>query len=382
MRKVFLLMIGLGGTGVFGIAFVLRKLRADAEKMSSGNQILAEQTTDLIEAKWRLEEANESIRKRADQQQQMQRGAINIMKDTDRYMQQLKQTNLELENLQQEHLETARKAGMAEVATGVLHNVGNVLNSVNVSANLLTERLVTGRVDNLQKAVAMLEEHSDDPGTFLTHDEKGRRLPTYLSRLADVLGDDCEFIQGEVASLNEKVEHIKDIVQVQQSYAQSGGHLETVELSELIETALRVNGASLERHGIEIVREFGDAASLITDKHKVLQIIVNLISNAKNAIDEHDGEVRRLTLRTTNDGGMASIQICDTGLGIAPENLDRIFGHGFTTRESGHGFGLHSSANAAADLHGSLSVSSDGPGCGATFTLQLPMGQESACPAS
>ena len=380
MHKRFLLLIVMGGVGVLGVAFVVRRLRTDADRMARGNQLLVNQKFDLIQAQLQLEEANEAIQHRSAQQHRMQRAAINMMKDTDHAARRLKHINEELATLQQAHMESARFAGMAEIATGVLHNVGNVLNGVNVSANLLTERLVSNRIDNLQKAIAMLEEHADDPGTFLTQDEKGRRLPTYLRRLSDSLSDDRVFMQGEVGSLSEKVDHIKEIVQAQQSYAGRGGNLEMIDLSDAIELALRANDSSLGRHDIDIAREFDDVPAVKTDKHQLLQILVNLITNARNAIKEYDGDKRCITLRIAQDDDVVRIEVCDTGMGIAAENLDRIFSHGFTTRATGHGFGLHSSANAAKELEGSLTVYSDGPGQGATFTLTLPLRSSQACP--
>lgn len=291
-----------------------------------------------------------------------------------------KRTEVEFARLQQEHLESARHAGMAEIATGVLHNVGNVLNSVNVSTNLLSDRLMVGRIDNLQKALAMLEEHSDDPGAFLTHDEKGRRLPAYLRRLSDSLFADREFMQTEVELLSEKIEHIKQVVQAQQSVSCLRGHTELVDLSKLVDTALTVNNASLGRHEIEIQREFDDVPPIRTDRHQVLQILINLISNAKNLINEFDGDDRRITIRIRQDDDETSrIEIQDTGSGISSENLNRVFGHGFTTRRDGHGFGLHSSANAAGEMGGSLTAFSEGTGLGATFTLLLPIEKDAAC---
>ena len=67
------------------------------------------------------------------------------------------------------------------------------------------------------------------------------------------------------------------------------------------------------------------------------------------------------------------ISYIDNGIGIPADNLTRIFGHGFTTRKEGHGFGLHSGALAAKELGGALTVESDGPGKGATFTLEFPI---------
>lgn len=289
-------------------------------------------------------------------------------------------TAAELHKLQQEHLESSRQAGKAEIATGVLHNVGNVLNSVNVSVNLLTDRLITGRSDKLQKAVAMLEEHADDPGSFFTSDEKGRRLPTYLRRLSESLSEDRDFMLAEVESLCAKIDHIKEVVQLQQTHAKRGGHIETIELSDLVETALTVNEASLGKHGIDIQRQFDDVPAIETDKHLVLQVLVNLISNAKNAITLHGSENRNLTIRLNRiDDSQVRVEVQDSGDGVAPENLDRIFTHGFTTRGDGHGFGLHSSANSATELGGTLTVFSEGPGQGATFTLQLPISKETSC---
>jgi signal transduction histidine kinase len=105
----------------------------------------------------------------------------------------------------------------------------------------------------------------------------------------------------------------------------------------------------------------------------VLQILVNLISNATRAMEAVTDRPRRLTLRLQASG--ASLRVCvrDDGEGISPENLTRIFAHGFTTRKTGHGFGLHSCALAARQMGGILTAQSEGPGKGATFTLEFPV---------
>lgn len=285
---------------------------------------------------------------------------------------QRQQAEAERDVAQQELIETSRQAGMAEIATGVLHNVGNVLNSVNVSANLVTDKLRTSRVDRLQQIAALFAERGQDLGDFLTGDDKGRRLPAYLHKLAEHLVDEHQSMTDEVGSLNENIKHIKEIVQMQQSYASMSGMAETVSLADLLEDALKVNLPGIARHHIELVREFGDVPALVTEKNSVLQILINLISNARKAMREVSNE-RVLTLRLDEVDGMARIEVADTGVGIPPENLNRIFTHGFTTRDDGHGFGLHSSAISAKKIGGSLSAMSDGPGHGATLTLRLPM---------
>jgi C4-dicarboxylate-specific signal transduction histidine kinase len=151
------------------------------------------------------------------------------------------------------------------------------------------------------------------------------------------------------------------------------GVIETVSPLQLVEDALHINAAALTRHDVHLCREFEETPPIQTEKHKVLQILVNLIRNAKYAMDEGRGQDKLMTIKITrNAGDSVKIQVVDNGVGIPQDNLTRIFAHGFTTRRNGHGFGLHSSALAVRDLGGSLEAQSDGPGMGATFTLVLP----------
>ena len=271
-------------------------------------------------------------------------------------------------------VEASRQAGMAEVATSVLHNVGNVLNSVNVSTSLMAEQLKKSKIGNLLKAAKMMRDHEADIGTFMTADPKGRQLPDYFVRLAEHLAAEQANALEELADLAKNVDHIKDIVAVQQSYAKTAGVTESVQVTELVEDALRMNQEALARHKIQTVREY-DAGlpEILVDKHKVLQILVNLIRNAKYACDDSSCPDKRLGLRIARRDGQIHISVGDNGVGIAPENITRIFNHGFTTRKNGHGFGLHSGAIAAKELGGSLSARSDGAGKGAEFTLTLPI---------
>lgn len=278
--------------------------------------------------------------------------------------------------LQASLVETSRKAGMAEIATGVLHNVGNALNSVNVSTTLTADRVRKLRVESLSRASSMLTEHANDLPQFLAQDEKGRHLPTFVQQFADYLASEQQYLITELGTLAERVEHIKAVVSTQQSYAGMRGVAESVSLAAVIDDALRMNAESHQRHAVEVVRELADLPNVVTDKHKLLQILLNVLNNAKQAMCEPGVATRRLTIRTRVEPGdpdRCLVEISDTGVGIPPENLTRIFAHGFTTRADGHGFGLHSSANAATELGGALRARSDGPGRGATFTLELPM---------
>jgi PAS domain S-box-containing protein len=288
---------------------------------------------------------------------------------------QRKQAEAEREALHRQLMEVSRQAGMSEVATGVLHNVGNVLNSVNVSAAILVDKVRKSDVSSVAQIAEMMQQHADNLGTFLTADERGRLIPKYLAELGRLLVADQSALMAELESLGKNIEHIREIINTQQSYAKISGVLEPVRPADLIEDALRINDAALRRHGVRIVRDYEDASPVTVDKQKVLQVLVNLISNAKYAMATSDRGEKTLTLRLRalpSERGRVRIEVIDNGVGIPSENLTRIFSHGFTTRKDGHGFGLHSASLAAQELGGSLTAHSQGPGRGARFILDLP----------
>jgi len=295
-------------------------------------------------------------------------GALAVIEDiTER-----RHAEQELERVHKLLVVASRDAGMAEVATNVLHNVGNVLNSVNVSASIVSERIRKSKCVGLERVAALLSEHAPDLMTFMTGSQ-GRQLPVYLQELAADLIEERDAASAELTALRGNVEHIKEIVAMQQSYARRGGVTEMVDIRTLVEDSLRMNEGAFSRHGVTLVRDLQEVPLITVDKHKVLQILVNVIRNAKYACDESGSPEKRVTVRVRAVNGTLLIAVIDTGVGIPPENLQRIFNHGFTTRKGGHGFGLHSCALAAKDLGGSLQGESAGPGQGATFTLTLPL---------
>ena len=294
-----------------------------------------------------------------------------------------KQTEAQLAQMHQQLLEVSRQAGMAEVATSVLHNVGNVLNSVNVSCSLIADKVRASRVANLAKAVALLHEHAGDLGAFLTEDPKGRQLAAYLASLADHLNTEQNDLLQELQSLAHNVDHIKEIIAMQQGYARVVGVVESLPVVDLVEDALRLNAGAMERHHVKVIREYFEVPPILVDKHKVLQILVNLIRNAKYALDDRGHADKRLVLQVgMNGNNMVKISVIDNGVGIPPENLTRIFEHGFTTRKEGHGFGLHNGALVARELGGTLAAHSDGLGKGARFALELPRRPREKSPGS
>jgi len=301
-------------------------------------------------------------------------GGLEYLSTVMRDMTERRQSEEALRISQQKLLESSRLAGMAEVATGVLHNVGNVLNSVNVSAGLVVEKLRRSKAPKVAQAAALLAAHNGDLGEYLTKDENGQKLPGYLAKLGEFfVAENAELLE-EVDQLGRNIEHIKEVVAMQQSYAKVSGVFENLPAHRLVEDAIAMNIGAFERHGVAVERKFSPVPLVRVDRHKVLQILINLIRNAKYALDEVKRTDKQITIsiHAINERSV-HIVVADNGIGISPENLTRVFAHGFTTREEGHGFGLHSGALAARSMGGSLSVASAGTGHGAAFTLELPI---------
>ncbi|WNG52123.1 AAA family ATPase [Archangium minus] len=284
----------------------------------------------------------------------------------DERTQELKQTQVRL-------VETARAVGMTEIASNVLHNVGNVLTSAVVNLEITRQAVGASRVTRVKQVAALLEEHRGKLGDFFAKDPRGEQLIDYLSALSKELLDEQTHLQESLEAMNRHVEHIRAIVQVQQTYAKTSLLLEECDLGQLVDDTLRIQQAALQRHGITVNLVVSRVPRVRLDKHKVLQILINLVSNAKYALDTVPEGQRHMTVRLTAEKGKARIQVVDNGSGIAPEHQAKLFSHGFTTRKDGHGFGLHSSALAAQMLGGSLTLESAGPGQGATATLEIPL---------
>ncbi|WP_413776216.1 sensor histidine kinase [Pseudomonas sp. B21-056] len=265
----------------------------------------------------------------------------------------------------------SRQAGMAEIATAVLHNVGNVLNSVNVSAETVSRQMRASKAQGLGKVAQLINEHADDLSDFLTGDHKGKMLPGYLLKLAEVVTAEQQGIIEELGQLTKGIDHIKTVVAAQQSHAVAVSIVEAVPVPELIDDALRMSAGSQE---LTVIKEITDLPLLLLDRHRVLLILVNLIRNARQALESVKDRSPSITFGAfLADGPVLRITVTDNGNGIEPEYLKRIFTHGFTTRKDGHGFGLHSCALAAQEMGGCLTVHSDGGGQGATFTLDIPL---------
>jgi PAS domain S-box-containing protein len=284
-----------------------------------------------------------------------------------------RKTEAVVERTRQELWESSRQSGMAEMATALLHNVGNVLNGVNVSSALVESRLRRSRLPNLVKVAGLLRQQPDLP-SFLLHDDRGRRLPEYLDQLADYLAREESDLLNEFISLDRNLNHIRDIITLRQGDDTASAVHDSVIAADLMEDALRISLSAGAQQSIQLEKDFQKVPLFSVDRNKVLQVLVNLITNAAHACREAGTDPMRITLRVVPaPSGGIRMAVEDNGVGISAENLARICSYGFTTRKQGHGFGLFSSRNAARDMGGTLHIHSDGPGRGACSTLDLPL---------
>lgn len=286
-----------------------------------------------------------------------------------------KQSEKAISELHQKLLETARRAGMADVATFVLHNLGNVLNSVNVSLDLLSEIIAHTQCKKLFELSRLIKENLPKIVDYFTHDPRGKLIPSYLIQLSDIIQNENTTISSEFTQLSTHIQHIKDIVATQSIISGASGMVEEVDLAEVFDYALLVSGISLGTHSIEINKFYKNSPLILVDKAKLLQIIINLIINAKDAVISQSKDQKKIItlsiVRISKDYVQMTVE--DNGIGIAKEDLIKIFSLGYTLKKQGHGFGLHSSALAATEIDGKLDVRSEGLGHGAAFTLTLPI---------
>jgi len=284
-----------------------------------------------------------------------------------------KRAEAKLKTAQDKLLETAREVGMAEVATGVLHNVGNVLNSVSVTAGSIKTRIRKSKITYLTDVVKLVEKHADNLGHFVTKEEQGKKLPVFLAHLSkELLTEQSRCLEG-LGALTKHIQHMADIIQLQQSHSKTKGLISPTSIKEVVYDALHINAETITRNQVKVKCELVNIPNLLLDRHKVLQILTNLISNAVHALSRSERDDKTLSIVAEQiEQDRIRIQVIDNGMGISNENLTRIFEHGFTTRKKGHGFGLHSTALSANELNGSIKVHSDGPGQGAVFSVELP----------
>jgi tetratricopeptide (TPR) repeat protein len=287
---------------------------------------------------------------------------------------QLSKTLTELRETQKTLVDVAHRAGMAEIATGILHNVGNVLNSVKVSSQILKERIKKSKISGLKNALGLIKEHTTDLGGYITSDEKGKLLPEYLIKVGETLENERDTYLNELSDLHNGIDHIEEIVRVQQDYAGGSGIVESASLSKMMDDVLKMNQDIFNKHKIKVVKHFKETVPISAEKGKLMQVFVNIIKNAWESLLVKDAKDKVITISISEDeeNKCQVVDIIDNGIGVAKENLNKIFSYGFTTKKDGKGYGLHTSAIIMAKLNGKLSVHSNKGKIGAKFEIVIP----------
>ncbi len=286
---------------------------------------------------------------------------------------QRKTTEATLVATQKELVEKAHQAGMADIATGTLHNIGNILNSVLTSVQIMREIQERSNIAKLSNANNLLKENIDTIEQFICEDPKGKKLLQYYLKIEEGILDEHNTFKEHLVRLNNKTDAITAVISAQQSYAGTTSLTESFDLSQIIEDALTMQGGTLERYNISVTKDFKTTPEIPVQKMKLVHIIVNLIQNAKDAMLETEAEERKLHFAVNSNDSYAYIKVTDNGPGIPKEQQDKIFVHGFTTKKTGHGFGLHSCANYMTEMRGKLWVESEGNGLGATFIMEFSL---------
>jgi two-component system NtrC family sensor kinase len=276
----------------------------------------------------------------------------------------------ELQNLQKVALANARAAGISEIAVGVLHNIGNIINSIGISTEILSDTLKNSKLASMIKVNELLDSHSVDLGSFITTDPRGKALPDFYRKLAMALTEEHKKLKGETKQIVGKIELINSVVRSQQSYAKGQIFSEHLSVRKIVEDLLSMLHSMLARHDVKVIEKFSDVPDIEIDRVKLSHVVVNIIKNAKEAMESKDPKERILEIEIgRGEEGIIFLAISDNGEGISQESLQNIFAHGFTTKSNGHGFGLHFCANSMTEMGGRLMVESKGLGKGAKFTM-------------
>ncbi|RMD73609.1 MAG: GHKL domain-containing protein, partial [Lentisphaerae bacterium] len=276
-----------------------------------------------------------------------------------------------LREAQKELVETAHRAGMAEIATSILHDVGNLLNSVNVSCEMIDQKLTKSTIGTLLQVTDLIKQQ-DDPVRFFSEDPRGKRIPHLLIEMGQRIQQEQAQLKSETGNLRNKIALIREVIQMQQSYAKAGLFEEEANVEQLVDDAIAIHSRALKQAQIKLNKKYRPVPHIRVAKSKFVHVILNLIKNAEEAVSALPASERRIDVEIFPLENEICVKISDNGVGIDPEDLGRIFTHGFTTKATGHGFGLHSCANMIKEMGGRIEVESAGRGRGASFSVIVP----------
>lgn len=347
-------------TALLSVVIVLTLIKL----LSSANGKISKELSERVEAQNQLFVAHQDLERR-------------IQDRTRELREQVTQKEIAQENLAEINSRIAKishQAGMAEVANSMLHNIGNVLNSLNVSIAVLRTQLNRSPLVQFPEVIQLIEKNKTNLSDYLTRDPAGQHVIELLKLLSEQAVLEHQNFMNETNQIYASVQHVNEIIDKQKSYSNRLGVIETFNVLALINEALSFYQESLDGLGVSVITDIPEELAWVADKNKITQIIINLVVNAKDsmALCEIGRGQLNISAYVSHQDSKLVIRITDNGVGIDPETIKNIFNYGFTTKTTGHGFGLHGSALAAKEMAGDLSVHSDGLGAGATFILTVP----------
>lgn len=282
------------------------------------------------------------------------------------------QRDIQLEITQKKLIESAHKSGMAEVATGVIHNIGNILNSLNISNQVILEIIEKSKISGLTKANNMLKENIDNLDNFVINNPKAKKLFEYYINLGKTLNIEFDMLKKELTTMDNKISLIKNVISSQQQHAKNPFQIEKNSLSNIVEDAISIMISTINKNNIKILRYYDNNDEIELQKTKLMNVIINLIKNASDSLEKNEINNREIKIKISkNEQNRHYVYFFDNGEGIEQENLNKVFNHGFTTKDHGFGFGLHTCANSMTEMGGKIMVESQGKNKGAKFTLIL-----------
>ncbi len=307
---------------------------------------------------------------------------IELAKYRDHLEELVEKRTAQLAKAQNELLQAAHKAGMVEMANGTLHNVGNVLNSVKTSTEMIN-RISSGvPYQRFRKANALLRDNMDNIVAFVANDPKGKLLLEYYLQLEDQFNNMEDEIRHQLGRLKRNVDMVVEIIATQQSTGKGKQFTEKCYLDQIVDETLDVQEDMIEQHEITVIKEIRASPVVAVQRTKLIHILINLIRNAKDAMIDTPIKERFLRIAVSADNDRAAIAVTDNGIGVDPQHLEKLFTHGFTTKKRGHGFGLHTCAEYMAEMEGEITADSPGQGQGATFTMRFPLVESVSPPSS
>ncbi|MEO5970686.1 MAG: ATP-binding protein [Bdellovibrionia bacterium] len=357
----------------------LKRVNLQAQQLADrflNQSFIWEKCDEISELGQALETTRISLKDLFDQLERKNRELDKSNRNLENYKNNLERTvderTKQLRAVQQSALENAHMAGMAEIATGVLHNIGNTINTVNIANEVLIESINASEISTIIQASNIMSGHRDNLLEFITHDPKGILLLNLFMEAGKVFEQEQKSLLREALALQQGLTVVKEAIAMQQDYAGTGLHQEEIQIPSFLEDVLRLEAASFDHHKVEVRKDLSDTGPVVIQKNKLLNVVINLFRNAREAMEDLPESDRVLTIRTFEEGEYIAIEVKDMGVGMDSKILKMLFTQGFTSKKNGHGFGLHSAANAMAELGGSIKADSPGPGKGAQFTILLP----------